>query len=110
MKMKSFFILVTTLLSLASYGVDYGELCSTHGECQELYPVENGQKCFKVKTGTTANGEITCSIRCYYLPVGSYCKKFSGSEVGKCVKEKFDIPVIDYNDPHACNDAIDPLR
>ncbi|PIK13555.1 hypothetical protein [Halobacteriovorax sp. JY17] len=84
------------------------EICMTHGDCQDRVPVEEGVKCYIVKTGTTPSGKQSCSQRCYTSKLGSYCKPIQGEDFGYCKHEK-DIPepTFDANDPNQCDTAID---
>ncbi len=108
--MKSLFASCLLILSLSSFAnLDYGKLCSTHGECQDEFGVTQGTKCFKVKTGVNPSGEILCTIRCYSLPLGSFCKRNDGEVVGKCTQELYERPNFDPNHPN-CSDAIDPIK
>jgi hypothetical protein len=106
------FILIVLSLAFISSTTfasnQYGETCLTHGQCQELVPVELGHKCLIVKTGVSPRGKVTCALRCYPVVMGSYCKKFVGSQIGICKKEKYQVPRFDASKPN-CDSAIDPF-
>ncbi len=103
----SYFLLLSSLSTFA--GLDYGKLCSTHGECQDEFGVNQGMRCFKMKTGMDSSGNFTCAIRCYALSLGSFCKRNDGEVIGKCVEESYEQPSFDPNSPN-CSDAIDPIK
>lgn len=84
------------------------EICMTHGDCQDIRAVEDGVRCYIVKTGTTPSGEQLCSQRCYRSKLGSYCKSIEGEDFGYCKHEKdTPIPTFDPADPNRCDTAID---
>lgn len=105
-----FSLVVFSLISIQSIIANNdGQACLTHGECQKVIPVQTGQKCLVVKTGVSPAGNFTCALRCYRLPLGSYCKKIEGSQIwGLCKKEKYEIPSFDPSSPN-CDNAIDPI-
>lgn len=107
------FVLIVSLISLISLfpGVSLGEvkrpdICYNHGECQEKLGVEYGQRCFIVKTGLSENGQITCSLQCYDMPLGSYCRSIRDEMFGICEKEYYSVPHFNPEFPD-CSNAID---
>jgi hypothetical protein len=83
--------------------------CMSHGDCQAVYGTQNGTKCFIVKTGQDSLGNLTCTLRCYSVQLGSSCLEVEGSAYGLCKREQFDMPMFDPADPNRCDSAIDPL-
>jgi hypothetical protein len=84
------------------------DVCMTHGDCQDKIAVEEGTKCYIVKTGTTPSGEQLCSQRCYTSKLGSYCKSIQEEDFGYCKHETdTPVPAFDTSDPNRCNTAID---
>lgn len=75
-----------------------GQQCVTKEFCRK----ENISTCFIVKTGVTAQGQVTCTRRCYNVPTFGECTN------GLCVPPQVpDIPTFDPNNPD-CSGAIDP--
>jgi len=108
--MKWISILWYVLTFISIHAANYGTLCATHGECQEKYTVQQGTKCFKVKTGVDYQGHLQCTIRCYQLPVGIFCYKKKGEGIGVCKREEFSVPQTNPNDPNNCVDAVDSFN
>lgn len=75
-----------------------GQKCVTKEFCRK----ENIPKCFIVKSGLNAQGEPTCTRRCYFVPTFGECTN------GTCVPPTVpDVPFFDPEDPN-CEGAIDP--
>jgi hypothetical protein len=107
--MKSLMIGILFILSFSLQAA--GEPCISHGECQIDNELEQGQRCLIVITGLNSVGGITCSLRCYNVPLAYLCrkKKINGVRkfTGKCKIEKYRMPI--YNPSNLdCSDAVDP--
>lgn len=75
-----------------------GQQCVTKEFCRK----ENIPTCFIVKTGVSAQGQVTCTRRCYFVPTFGECTD------GICVPPNApDVPSFDPNNPD-CSSAIDP--
>ncbi len=88
-----------------------GEKCLTHGDCQMDNSLEQGQRCVPVITGLDPQGNTTCSLRCYSVPLAYVClkKRTNGKKsfVGRCLLEKNIIPKFSSSRPD-CKKAVDP--
>jgi len=105
--LKIFIALIFSFFSLsilATEEIQSPKICYTHGQCQTEAP-EYGPRCLLVKTGSTVNGNSSCSIRCPSIPIGSYCEPVVGHIWGVCKKESYPMPSLDSVD---CSSAIDP--
>jgi len=107
---------IKLLLSLSMLVVNFAfaqtnpklDICMTHGDCQDKVSVEEGVKCYIIKTGTTPSGEQSCALRCYTSKLGSYCKSIQEEDFGYCKQEKdTPVPIFNANDPNRCDSAID---
>ena len=106
--MKTFFLALTLISSISIFANETNvgpQLCWTHGQCQTSMPTP-GSKCYIIKTGTSGDGSVTCSLRCYTLPMGSTCEQVPGYGFGVCKTESYTVPKFDPND---CSSAIDPI-
>lgn len=105
-----FLVIFTVMLSTSALAsLEQPKVCITHGDCQDYYGTQQTQKCLIVKTGTSYNGEVTCSVRCYSVVAGSYCERAEDSVYGLCKLERFPMPIFNPADPSRCDTAIDPL-
>lgn len=106
---KSILTLILVIVPSITYASqNYPEVCLTHGDCQELGKVSSVPACFIVKTGSDAFGKATCTLRCYQVLQGDYCRKPKGEAFGFCAKEEFPTPAFDPSNPD-CSHAIDPI-
>lgn len=105
--MKFFMMLAAIVFSFSSFSQDqFGKLCFNHGQCQVEYGVVDETRCLKIRTGIDYNGNRTCTIRCYNLPVGYFCKKLRDDQ-GVCKRESYKMPTLDPANPD-CSDAVYP--
>lgn len=109
MKLITLLTISCFICSYSLAGNSYRQTCLTHGECQEANPIEEGHKCLIVKTGVDAQGKLTCSLKCYRLTLGSFCKKSSNEQIGFCTLEAYQVPEFDPSNPN-CENAIDPIQ
>lgn len=99
------FILFLSTINL-SYAAPY-TACLSHGDCQEAHPAEDSTRCLKIITGTDALGNSSCAIRCYPVKRAYQCIKINETLAhGVCLRERFNIPIIDPNEPD-CSDALE---
>lgn len=106
--MKKIFACGLILFSLFAYSYDKKPtICYSHGECQELIGTELGTRCLIVKTGFDSMGHVTCALRCYSLPMGSYCNPLENKPYGVCEKESYPVPYFDPEYPD-CSGAVEP--
>lgn len=104
--MKLTFIILLSFFSLASFAGE-GKFCLTNGDCQVGTETEQGYKCLVVKTGQDYNQNTTCALQCFVVELGNNCKITEGQLYGRCMKESFDVPVFDPNDPNRCSQALE---
>ncbi len=75
-----------------------GQQCVAKEYCRK----ENISTCFVVKTGVSAQGAVTCALRCYNVPTFGSCSN------GICIPPNTpDVPSFDPSNPD-CSEAIDP--
>ena len=104
---RAFFIVLTIFFSTQfTVANSTDQVCFSHGECQNQSSTKKGVRCLIVETGLDFRGNITCSKRCYYLSLGSYCDFLDGQPLGFCRVESYEEPDFDHNNPD-CSAAID---
>jgi hypothetical protein len=105
------FLLVFSSLNLNLNANEVNErpfACLSHGECQDLTSTMSGQRCLLVKTGYDVSGNVTCTVRCYPVSRGVFCRPLEDSVFGFCEREEFPVPQLDRMNPN-CDGALDPL-
>jgi hypothetical protein len=106
--MKKIFACGLILFSFFAYSNEIKPtICYSHGECQELIGTELGTRCLIVKTGFDSRGIETCDLRCYTIPMGSYCKRIGDKVYGVCEKESYPVPDFNRDFPD-CSRAVEP--
>lgn len=82
-----------------------GQACIAKEWCMK-HPVT---RCFIVNTGTDAQGQKTCALRCYTYEEFGDCKSSAGSIAGVCVPpEQPEQPTFNPTDAKRCDEAINP--
>lgn len=92
-----------SLLSITAFKVSANVKCVTHGQCQNI--VDESTACYIVELGKDNLGKKTCEVRCFTVPVATYCAFEDGKNYGVCKDEDYKTTDFDIDKPD-CSKAI----